>query len=323
MFWRKIQIVDETDAFVDGTHSVRVDRAEEFQWAALRLLDSKIVDERLSYEETKAVTAHLSKNFSNIFSLVSEAQLHRLVLETPVSVLAKAEQEVGKDLPDDLLYERGVGTETCTLILSGKLTVVAGQDNFRSDVSSWSLLAGNALTNSQYQPDFTAFVSEACRCLRITRTRFAAASEATLIERQDASHGGNGLAAGNIPTPAPPPVPEGAPSINVPPPMMKDMAKADGKNRKVKFLNALQAVTSDATTNTNPRAAKMASVRRMDSSKSLGEDSTTGKEQQSSAKTNGGGEQETTLTDTPANADSPPKSGGDEEETTIVFDSSS
>ena len=53
------EIVDETDVFVDEQHSARVDRVADFDWARLRLLDAKIVDETLSTEEVKAVSAHL------------------------------------------------------------------------------------------------------------------------------------------------------------------------------------------------------------------------------------------------------------------------
>merc|ERR1711933_526004 len=59
------EIVDETDAFIDVTDPVKVDRAETFEWARLRLLDAKIVDEKLTYDEAKAVTAHLRANYCN------------------------------------------------------------------------------------------------------------------------------------------------------------------------------------------------------------------------------------------------------------------
>jgi hypothetical protein len=64
------EILDETDAFVDGTHQTKVDRAETFKWARLRLLDSKIVDATLSFDETRAVTAHLLKNYPDVVSLL-------------------------------------------------------------------------------------------------------------------------------------------------------------------------------------------------------------------------------------------------------------
>jgi metal transporter CNNM len=178
------EIVDETDAFVDGTHAQRVDRTETFEWARLRLLDSKIVDERLSRDETMAVTAHLSRNFPNAVTLLTDNQLHRLIAETPISILPTAVQEIGEKLPTDLVYEKGVPSDVCTLILSGKVTVLVGTDGFRSDVSSWCLLGVKSLSDSFYKPDFNAFVSSGpCRCLRITRARFDAAVDASTTER--------------------------------------------------------------------------------------------------------------------------------------------
>ena len=180
------EIVDETDAFVDGTHSLKVSRMDNFDWGRLRLLDTKIVDESLSPEETKAVTAHLRTNYSSAVEFLSDKQLHRLVAETSITVLPTAVQELGVEMPSDMLYEKGVGpTDVCTLILSGKVTVLVGEDKFRSDLSSWSVLGNTSLSNINYVPDFTAFVSNGpCRCLKFSRKEFQAAVDASAVERQ-------------------------------------------------------------------------------------------------------------------------------------------
>lgn len=178
------EIVDETDEFVDGTHSQPVNRAETFEWARLRLLDAKIVDERLSQDEVKAITAHLSRNYPEVVALLTDRQLSRLVAETPVTLLSTAVQEVGERLPPDLIYQKDIPSDICTLILSGKVTVVAGSEDFRSDVSSWCVLGSKSLVDSLYKPDFSAFVSSGpCRCLRITRDRFSFALDASTAER--------------------------------------------------------------------------------------------------------------------------------------------
>jgi hypothetical protein len=178
------EIVDETDAFVDGTHKEKVDRAETFKWARLRLLDSKIVDETLSFDETRAVTAHLLKNYPDAVALLTENQLQRLIAENHVQLLPTATHELGCALPSDLLYEKGVPADVCTLLLAGKVTVLAGNENFRSDVSSWCLLAPGALSDISYSPDFTAYVSSGpVRCLRFLRSRFEAAVDASAIEK--------------------------------------------------------------------------------------------------------------------------------------------
>jgi len=183
-------IVDETDAFVDSTQSVRVDRAENFEWARLRMLDSKIVDEFLSHHEVKAVTAHMRMNYSKAVELLTDAQLLRLVTETPVSNLPTAPHQLGDKLPSDLLYEKGKASDTCTLVLGGKVTVLVGSEDFRSDISSWSLLGIAALSNPSYVPDFTAFVSDGpCRCLKITNAQFNLAVDASAVERNAAQLG--------------------------------------------------------------------------------------------------------------------------------------
>ena len=178
------EIVDETDAFVDGTHSVKVERMENFDWGRLALLDSKILEQRLSSEEVKAVTAHLRTNYQDAFVLLTDHQLQHMVAEIGVEDLPVAPHEIGQHVPDDLIYSRGVETDLCTLILSGKVTVIAGADQFRSDVSSWSVLGTGALQQASYSPDFTAFVTGGpCRCIRIAKARFDEAVDASAVER--------------------------------------------------------------------------------------------------------------------------------------------
>ncbi|CAB9509237.1 Metal transporter CNNM4 [Seminavis robusta] len=189
------EIVDETDAFVDGTHQVKVNREEGFEWAKLRLLGSKIVDEKLSYSESKAITAHMLANYSKAVSHMTEDQLLKLVSETVVSKFPTAEREIGKDLPDDLLYEKGVSSNVATLILNGKVTVISGADEFRADASSWTLLGINALRDPQFAPDFTAFVCNGpLRCLQFSRDNFvkaldASASQRDLMKKSSSSFG--------------------------------------------------------------------------------------------------------------------------------------
>ncbi len=177
-------IVDETDEYVDSTGSVKVYRAENFEWARLRLLDAKIVDELLSPDEVKAVAAHLRMNYTSTVKLLTDTQLSRLVSSTPVSYLVTARHELGKELPEDLIYKKGLPSDTCTLILSGKVTILVGAEDFRSDVSSWSVLGKSALDQAAFTPDFTAFVSDGpCRCLQFTHSAFAEAVDASAVER--------------------------------------------------------------------------------------------------------------------------------------------
>merc|ERR1712043_116640 len=79
----------------------------------------------------------------------------------------------------------------------------AGKDNFRSDISSWSILATNALTDDDFTPDFSAYVSSGpCRCLQFNRDVFRAACDASKLtklpergfekdDQEDDTEGGN------------------------------------------------------------------------------------------------------------------------------------
>ncbi|KAG7347168.1 membrane protein [Nitzschia inconspicua] len=178
-------IVDETDAYADSFQSIKVERGESFEWARLRLLDTKIVDELLSPSEISAVTAHLKTNFADSFKLISDSQLTRLVSSTPVSTFPTATQEVGSKLPNELLYEKGVANDAFTLILSGKVTIFVGAENFRADLSSWSVLGKASLETKSWVPDFTAYVSDGpCRCIQIHYDAFAEAVDASVAERR-------------------------------------------------------------------------------------------------------------------------------------------
>eukprot|EP00339_Tiarina_fusa_P013314 CAMPEP_0117028916 /NCGR_PEP_ID=MMETSP0472-20121206/20986_1 /TAXON_ID=693140 ORGANISM="Tiarina fusus, Strain LIS" /NCGR_SAMPLE_ID=MMETSP0472 /ASSEMBLY_ACC=CAM_ASM_000603 /LENGTH=724 /DNA_ID=CAMNT_0004736543 /DNA_START=141 /DNA_END=2315 /DNA_ORIENTATION=+ len=178
-------IVDETDAFMDNSQKIKVERAESFEWARLRLLDAKIVDELLSPSEVQAVTAHFRVNYASAFKLLTDTQLNRLVATTPVLRLPTAEQKVGEEFPTDLLYKKGVKSDVCTLILGGKVTITVGEENFRSELSSWSVLGRTALEHVSFSPDFSAFVSDGpCRCLQIKHKDFAEALDASTVERR-------------------------------------------------------------------------------------------------------------------------------------------
>lgn len=178
-------IVDETDAFMDSDQQIKVKRDEGFQWARLRLLDSKITEKHLSESEVNAVTAHLQTNHSDTFKLLTHDQMMGLVARTPLSIFEKAHREVGEKLPKELLYEKDKPSDVCTLILGGKVTILVGSENFRSDISSWSVLGKAAFENAAFAPDFTAYVSDGpCKCLRIKRSEYDSAVDASTVERQ-------------------------------------------------------------------------------------------------------------------------------------------
>ena len=252
------KIVDETDAFVDNSQRIKVDRGESFEWARLRLLDAKIVDEMLSATEARAVCAHLRLNHTDAVKLLTDTQLERLVSETPVSNLPTATRELGKDLPNELMYEKGVNSHTCTLILGGKIAIVVGNDDFRSDISSWSLLGTKSLMDPSYVPDFTAYVSDGpCRCLCFTHDAFAEALDASAIERHleasSISGGSQTLSESSLP------LPDAAAGIIDPTAAVVAAAgnnAADHPNRREKLIAALLPFRKDVSLAHGTESAK-------------------------------------------------------------------
>jgi metal transporter CNNM len=202
------EIVDETDVFIDVDNHVKVDR-RTFDWARLRLLDARAVDKTLSNDEVKAATAHLLANHGDVFGKLSETQLKTMIASTPVTEIdmnALRNEFTGTMLnvdgydviPDCLLYKRSEPANYCTLILTGKVVVLAGRDKFKTDAGAWRVLGTDALMSDDFEPDFSAFVncekrsggagvqdtdSTKIRCLKITRETFTVGLAATSIER--------------------------------------------------------------------------------------------------------------------------------------------
>merc|ERR1719493_331427 len=82
-----------------------------------------------------------------------------------------------------LLYSKGVQTEFFTFILDGKVEVFSGRQKFRSEVSRFTILCPELLSQTQddyvkglefsaFVPDFTCRVIQNSRILRISRENF-------------------------------------------------------------------------------------------------------------------------------------------------------
>lgn len=128
------------------------------------MLDSKRVGTTLTEAERKAVLAFLRAHYNDVLSQLSDSNLEEMIAITEVS-------EIDGGNLETMVYQKGLRSDLCTVVLSGKLTVVAGKDEFRSEIGPWSVLAIRALLDTNYTPDFSAYVSSrSCRCLRIHRT---------------------------------------------------------------------------------------------------------------------------------------------------------
>ena len=168
------EIVDETDVFVEMEKLSKVNR-RTFDYGRLRLLDMRLVDEKLGETEVNAVSAHLKSNYPQFSAKgsddisMTEAQIRQLVSNCPVIEIDPS--TVKKDM-----YTRGVVATHCTVILRGKVKVQAGREGFESELGSWSVLAADSLItpDGTYVPDFTASYigTDAIRCLHIPRVDF-------------------------------------------------------------------------------------------------------------------------------------------------------
>jgi hypothetical protein len=143
-----------------------------FDYAHLSLINPKLKQARLTKDEENAVLAHLKSNIPQVQEL-NDQQLREILKRAQLVDIPRTTEE-GCSLPniEDILYQRQRITNTTTIILSGKVSILAGRDEFRSEAGPWSVLAPDALVepDGTYQPDFTAFVeSSHVKCIRISR----------------------------------------------------------------------------------------------------------------------------------------------------------
>jgi metal transporter CNNM len=181
------EIIDETDVFrkMDDERFEFVDRTGDHlqsqEDTMLRLLDSRIVDDRLSSSECKAVTAHLMLNFPHIFgqkpngSVYTKEEVEDLIFDSKVVEYPPMKED---GTPRYLYHKEHVNT-FCTVVLTGKVEINAGKEDFQSFCGPWSVLAAETLAAPEggYAPDFSAVVREKVRCIRIASREFAALAD--------------------------------------------------------------------------------------------------------------------------------------------------
>lgn len=185
-------IMDETD-FDEAEQlglsipGMEMDKRER-EMARLKMLSGKLADDKLTPEEVQAITSHLTTNVPQIERLLSGTsvlgtqavtvdQIRQMVMYgcKVIEFTRKAHPDAVlrmEPASEDILYKRNKPSNVCTLILSGRVTVQAGKDQFRSEIGPWSLLGADSLEleDGEYVPDYTAFVSsDSVRCLVITK----------------------------------------------------------------------------------------------------------------------------------------------------------
>ncbi|CAM9806339.1 unnamed protein product [Ascophyllum nodosum] len=168
------EIVDETDAFVNVESQLPVQRSK-FDMSRLQLLNANANKSSLSTDEAKAVSSHLMANVPQ-FKDVKIEHVEAIIAASPVvDIYKEAQGRTAEPVPAEVLYRRGRTSTMCTVILTGKVVVLAGKDGFQSDAGPWTVLAADALVEDEglYKPDFSAHAgSEHLRCIRISKATF-------------------------------------------------------------------------------------------------------------------------------------------------------
>ena len=201
------EIVDEYDTWNDNTHAIAAKHDETFDSARLRVLHShsSVDDAQLPREQRDAIVAHLSANVPQLrdgpLGPVPPQAVARLVNLSSVRTLSRrAPPEAEEPAAEDVLYERGAAARSCTLVLQGRLEVLAGNEAFRSDSGPWSVLAADAMVREEgYVPDFTAYVaSERVKVMTFTMKDLREAMAARPLPRASSmKRAGSGRAAFN------------------------------------------------------------------------------------------------------------------------------
>lgn len=144
----------------------------------------KVLDAQLAYHTGATMVGNSGSSMKTIPVSITTSDISNMVSKCKVVDLKRIstadEITALSPKPDDVLYTRGKVSASATLILSGKVIILAGQDGFRSEIGPWSVLGMGALYGdskinpksdhpAQYVPDFTAFIaSDSVRCVRIT-----------------------------------------------------------------------------------------------------------------------------------------------------------
>jgi CRP-like cAMP-binding protein len=173
------EIIDETDQFVHMESRDKVNR-KEFDYGRLDLLDSKLNENILAADEVSAIAAHLTSNYTMFQTTENGAPIDIHYIKLFISTINAMTlfrqgtgQESGAQVPaKDVIYKRGRASTKLTLVLSGKLSVSAGKDEFRSEAGPWTVLGSDAVAMEEgtYLPDFTAYIAtDTVRCIQISR----------------------------------------------------------------------------------------------------------------------------------------------------------
>jgi metal transporter CNNM len=218
----KDEIVDETDNYIDvndaqsrvkSRGSARRPNPTNF----MKLFEHKHFEgyeRKLSPSEVNAVVAFLSVNVPE-FKEIAKYEPGILRKLVQMSVLEDQNDSLGDEfdvnIPEQnnasnillstpgihtaiesesrVIYSKGVPADSFILVLQGRVVIVAGSDNFESEIGPWCYLGQKALSSesdNDYVPDFRAYSkSGPIRLLRIRRSDYISALNTANISAFD------------------------------------------------------------------------------------------------------------------------------------------
>ena len=175
------EIVDETDVYVDVDNQVLAPATHKFDYRKLRLLEPNLSEEPLSIEEMHALSGYLFDWFKRenpnlvhpeTAEELTEGMVQHMLMSAEVRVHEKQTSPDSVNIVDlDYIYKRGEASPNCIVVLCGRLSVLSGKEQWRSDAGTFFILGAEALTSdSAYIPDFSAYIgTDRVRYIMMTR----------------------------------------------------------------------------------------------------------------------------------------------------------
>jgi len=185
------EIVDETDVYVDVDNQIKVFGREkkDFDLAVFNPVWRR-KQGRLSSDEVNGIVASLSRICFNEDPLdvnglyLSEKALAWFISVGEVVCRNRITPMAGYEEPltQDWIYDTGAVTDTCIMVLQGRIAIRVGRERFRSEAGAFTLLAKDALRPNDFCPDFGAFLGTLkVRYLVLTKARY---KEAQKLDKQ-------------------------------------------------------------------------------------------------------------------------------------------
>eukprot|EP00756_Hemistasia_phaeocysticola_P028611 Hpha_TRINITY_DN16185_c1_g1::TRINITY_DN16185_c1_g1_i1::g.5506::m.5506/K16302/CNNM; metal transporter CNNM len=222
------EFVDEHDVVEDvSAQQLRRTRRHNTPLIAFR----KLVDHTFTPDEAMAVAGYLLRSIPACFAHLDQVALAHLLREGEHThtVSAFGSQQLGIPPADSAawIYKKGKPLNRFTFVLSGGITVITGDEEFRTFIGPYQHLGSRALDGGPTEPlsDFDAYVQDAARLVqldyedmsRLTRDsrsqvrRLSSVGGAVALGRSQSGRQAPSIPAALSPTPKPNPVQSIAP----------------------------------------------------------------------------------------------------------------